>query len=103
VLRAARAAIGTWRQHVHAMNMLRIGKLAPSKATQMWVAMWPRGQHEINMYRVAARVAHLVSESGCPASATQGALGGGADVHGPETLMPIRPITSAASRVVVPR
>jgi hypothetical protein len=70
VLRAARTAIGTWRRHVRAMNMLRMGKLAPSKATRMWVAMWPRGQHEINMYRVAARVARVVSGSGCPASAT---------------------------------
>ena len=70
VLRAARTAIGTWRSHVHAMNMLRMGMLSPSRATQMWLAMWHRGQNEINSYRVAVRVSREVSGSGCPSSAT---------------------------------
>ena len=66
VLRAARTAIGTWLSHVRAMNMLRMGEMSPAKATQMWLAMWQRGQHEINTYRVAARVAREASASGCP-------------------------------------
>jgi hypothetical protein len=60
VLHAAGIAIQTWRRHVGAMNMLRMGTLSPSTATQMWVAMWHRGQHEIETYRAAARAAHRV-------------------------------------------
>jgi hypothetical protein len=60
VLQAAETAIQTWRRHVGAMNMLRMGTLSPTAATQMWLAMWHRGQHEIETYRAAARVAHQV-------------------------------------------
>ena len=70
VLNAARTAIGTWRRHVHAMEMLRMGKMSPATATQMWLQMWHRGQHEIDLYRTAARTAHQVS--GCTAAPAAG-------------------------------
>jgi hypothetical protein len=69
VLGAARTAIGTWLSHVRAMNMLRMGTLSASRATQMWLAMWHRGQHEIDMYRAAVRVSREVPGPGCPSSA----------------------------------
>lgn len=67
-LSAARTAIATWRRHVRAMNMLRMGDLSPTAASRMWVAMWHRGQDEIDTYRTAARRASAVS--GCPALST---------------------------------
>jgi hypothetical protein len=71
VLHAAGTAIQTWRRHVEAMNMLRLGKMSPSTATQMWLAMWHRGQHEIETYRAAARAAHRVP--GCSRAAPSSA------------------------------
>jgi hypothetical protein len=62
VLQAASTAIQTWRHHVRAMNMLRMGTLSPRAATQMWLAVWHRGQHEIETYRAAARVAHAIPQ-----------------------------------------
>jgi len=54
-LDAARRAITTWAHHVRAMDMLRMGRLSPTRATQMWLAMWQRGQDEIARYTRAAR------------------------------------------------
>jgi len=70
VLHAAGTAIGTWRRHVHAMEMLRMGKMSPGTATRMWLQMWHRGQHEIDRYRTAARAAHQVS--GCTTASVAG-------------------------------
>jgi hypothetical protein len=67
VLHAARTAIGTWRRHVRAMEMLRMGHMSPATASRMWLAMWQRGQDEIETYRVAARAARSVS--GCASAA----------------------------------
>jgi hypothetical protein len=67
VLKAAETAIGTWLRHVHAMEMLRMGKMSPATASRMWLQMWHRGQHEIELYRAAARAAHHVS--GCTTAA----------------------------------
>lgn len=64
VLHAANTAIATWRRHVEAMNMLRMGKMSPSTATQLWLTMWHRGQQEIRTYRAAAGAAN--SLPGCP-------------------------------------
>jgi hypothetical protein len=66
VLHEAGIAIDTWRKHVHAMEMLRMGMLSPSAATRMWLAMWHRGQQEIVAYR---HVAHA-------ADTTRGCAGG---------------------------
>lgn len=67
VLDAARTAIGTWRRHVRDMDMLRMGKMTPVTAGRMWLAMWQRGQHEIDSYREAARAAR--GDFGCPSAA----------------------------------
>jgi len=58
VLDAARSAMDTWSRHVRAMEMLRMGKVSPATATQMWLAMWQRGQQEIVAYRAAVGAAH---------------------------------------------
>jgi hypothetical protein len=71
VLHAAQTAIDTWQRHVKAMNMLRAGMMSPATATRMWLAMWHRGQGEINSYRAAVRAAHGLG--GCPAALSQGA------------------------------
>jgi hypothetical protein len=67
VLEAAGTAIHTWRRHVMQMDMLRDGKMSPSTATAMWLAMWQRGQEEIATYRAAAHEARSVT--GCDAAA----------------------------------
>jgi hypothetical protein len=66
VLDAAETAIGTWRKHMRAMEMLRMGKMSAATAGRMWLAMWHRGQHEITAYRHAARAARQLS--GCSAT-----------------------------------
>jgi hypothetical protein len=60
VLSAAGTAIHTWRRHVGAMNMLRMGKISPSTASRTWLSMWQRGQREIATYRAAVRAAGAV-------------------------------------------
>ncbi len=67
VLQEARTAINTWRQHVHAMNMRRMGRLSPSTAEQMWLAVWHRGQHQIEAYRLDDAAAHRIH--GCGSAA----------------------------------
>jgi hypothetical protein len=54
-LRVARIAIDTWDQHVHDMDMLRLGTLSPEKATAMWLSMWKQGVRQLESYRLAAR------------------------------------------------
>ena len=66
VLSTARSAIGTWTHHVHAMNMLRMGRMSPATATQMWLGMWRRGQQQIGTYRAAVRAAQR--EPACAAA-----------------------------------
>ncbi|MBA2954387.1 hypothetical protein GON03_08640 [Nocardioides sp. MAH-18] len=56
-LDAARTAIATWRHHVADMEQLRLGKLSPTAATQMWLSMWQRGVSELDDYRAAAKAA----------------------------------------------
>lgn len=67
VLGRAQTAIHTWRRHVGAMEMLRNGSMSVATAGRMWLAMWQRGQHEIDAYRVAARAAHRAHA--CPSGA----------------------------------
>jgi hypothetical protein len=78
-LDAARTAIRTWSHHVKAMDMLRMGKLSPTKATQMWLSMWQRGKDEIDRYTHAARTTNHTP--GCdgsvaPPSSGSGSAGG---------------------------
>jgi len=57
-LAVAHRAIRTWRGHIREMEMLRNGQLSPATATQMWIAMWHRGQHQLDNYHsVASRPA----------------------------------------------
>jgi hypothetical protein len=77
-LAAARTAITTWSHHVRAMDMLRAGKLSPTKATQMWLAMWQRGKGEIDRFAHAARTTNHTP--GCDGSAAP--LPSGSGGHG---------------------
>ncbi|MDH2414583.1 hypothetical protein [Nocardioides sp. CER19] len=56
-LDAARTAVHTWHMHVLDMDRLRAGTLAPATATKMWLAMWQRGQAQLDAYRDAVRSA----------------------------------------------
>jgi hypothetical protein len=64
-LEAARTALRTWDEHIHHMDMLRLGELSPEEATAMWLTMWKRGDRELGAYRSAAREATALD--GCPA------------------------------------
>jgi hypothetical protein len=72
VVQAARAAIDTWDKHVREMDMLRMGRLSPTKATQMWLAMWQEGVRQIDSYRTAVRAA--AGAPGCPDVERPGSL-----------------------------
>jgi hypothetical protein len=56
-LSAARTAISTWGHHVRDMDMLRMGKLSPTMANQMWLASWKEGAGQVRAYRAAAHAA----------------------------------------------
>lgn len=58
VLSAADTAMATWRHHVLAMNMLRMGSMTPATATRMWLASWQEGVRQIQAYHHAAHAAH---------------------------------------------
>jgi hypothetical protein len=55
VLRSARVSVEMWEHHVHQMDMLRLGKLTPERATRLWLGMWRRGQRDLADYREAVR------------------------------------------------
>jgi hypothetical protein len=54
-LHRARIALGTWKQHVHHMDMLRSGEMTPEQANQLWLQSWREGDRELRAYREAAR------------------------------------------------
>jgi Mrp family chromosome partitioning ATPase len=54
-LHAARVAIGTWHHHVTDMNMLRAGKMSPTRAVQLWLKYWKQGVDELKKYRAELR------------------------------------------------
>ena len=58
-LRTASVALGTWRRHVRDMDMLRMGRMTPSHATQMWLRNWQKGVAEIDDYTHAVRAASV--------------------------------------------
>jgi hypothetical protein len=49
-LHAARTATTTWRHHIREMEMLRSGDLSPTRALNMWLAMWRDGQDQVERY-----------------------------------------------------
>jgi hypothetical protein len=53
VLRLGRVALDTWRHHVMHMEMLRDGKMAPARASELWLRSWRDGQRQIDAYRTA--------------------------------------------------
>lgn len=57
VVSVARRSIDTWAMHVRDMELLRDGKLSPTKATEMWQMSWHMGQHQIDAYHDALRAA----------------------------------------------
>jgi hypothetical protein len=63
-MKAARTAINTWQMHVADMERLRAGTLSPAAASQMWLRMWQRGQHQLDAYRTAARTARQAGTCG---------------------------------------
>jgi len=65
-LEAARTSLRTWDQHIHHMDMLRLGQLSPEEATAMWLSTWKRGDRDLEAYRAAAREDR--AQDGCPAS-----------------------------------
>lgn len=78
-LDTARTAITTWDHHVQAMDMLRMGKLSPARATQMWLSMWQRGAEEIDRFQAQDRTVRAMPGCGATAGAngsTGGATGG---------------------------
>jgi len=54
-LRAARTAIDTWQRHIRDMEMLRMGRMSPARATQMWLMNWRRGVRQLDAYDAAVR------------------------------------------------
>jgi Mrp family chromosome partitioning ATPase len=57
VLKAARAAIATWHDHVMDMNMMRNGSMSPTRALQLWNKYWKLGVSELKDYRSQLRQA----------------------------------------------
>jgi hypothetical protein len=59
-LRIADRALATWNHHVHDMEMLRMGMMTPTQATQMWVRNWHIGVRQLGAYHAAADLARGV-------------------------------------------
>jgi hypothetical protein len=57
MLHLSSVALGTWRMHVHHMEMLRSGEMSAEDATRLWLQSWHRGNREVKAYRAAARAA----------------------------------------------
>ncbi len=57
-LRLATVSLGTWRNHVHHMEMLRKGEMTAQQATSLWLQSWQQGNDEVHAYRAAARAAN---------------------------------------------
>jgi hypothetical protein len=46
-------SLGTWRVHVHHMDMLRAGDMSPEEATRLWLRSWRQGDGELEAYSQA--------------------------------------------------
>lgn len=66
-LRAAQVATATWAEHVHHMDMLRLGQMTPQQATGMWLESWKQGVRELDDYDVAVRATQR--QDGCAGAA----------------------------------
>lgn len=68
-LRAAQVSVATWNEHIHHMDMLRLGQMTPEEATRLWLASWQQGVRELDAYEAAAREAQGVDACGQAGSA----------------------------------
>jgi hypothetical protein len=57
-LRLAGTSLGTWRVHVHHMDMLRAGDMSPEEATRLWLRSWREGDAELEAYSQAVQATH---------------------------------------------
>lgn len=62
-VQSARVSVSTWEEHIHHMDMLRLGQMTPEQATEMWLASWQRGVRELDAYESASEAAER--EDGC--------------------------------------
>ena len=62
-LQAARVSVSTWKEHIHHMDMLRLGQMTPEQATKMWLSSWQRGVRDLDAYEFASKAANR--EQGC--------------------------------------
>jgi hypothetical protein len=68
-LEAAQVSVATWSEHIHHMDMLRLGQMTPEQATEMWLSSWQRGVRDLDTYDAAVKAARR--EDGCsPASSS---------------------------------
>ena len=66
-LGAAQVSIATWEEHVHHMDMLRLGQMTPERATSLWLASWQQGVRELRDYEAASRATR--PQDGCDGAA----------------------------------
>lgn len=66
-LQAARVSVSTWDEHIHHMDMLRLGEMTPEQATEMWLSSWRRGVRDLDDYEAASGTARQLAEreDGC--------------------------------------
>jgi hypothetical protein len=62
-LQAAQVSVSTWEEHIHHMDMLRLGQMTPEQATEMWLSSWQRGVRDLDAYDSARDAADR--EDGC--------------------------------------
>jgi len=62
-VQAARLSVSTWDEHIHHMDMLRLGRMSPEQATELWLSSWQRGVRELHAYESASKAADR--EDGC--------------------------------------
>jgi hypothetical protein len=62
-LEAAQVSVSTWQEHIHHMDMLRLGQMTPEQATEMWLSSWQRGVRDLDVYEAAREAADR--EDGC--------------------------------------
>lgn len=63
VVQAAQLSVSTWEEHIHHMDMLRLGQMTPEQATKMWLSSWQRGVRDLDAYESASKAADR--EDGC--------------------------------------
>jgi hypothetical protein len=52
-VQALDTTLATWREHVHHMEMLRMGHMSAERAGQLWLASWETGNQQVRDYHAA--------------------------------------------------